>query len=261
MSSTRDLPQDQAYAQPVAVAYTDTETRLAFLRKVYALFGCTMAVWAGTTWLVMSNESLLTSMFNLLSGGFLVIILLMGAMFMMLRMTANRFPLNLVGLGIFGIFEGFMTAPLVFSAMLQSATEAERMEMATTGVLDPNSIMSGAGIVGQAFVLTAALFSGLTIYAMTTKRDFTWMGGALYMVFFALIGFAILAMFGIGESIVSGWGFAAAFVVLMGAFVLYDTQKIMKTYPENMAAAGAAMLFLDFVIMFKYMLMLLMRRN
>lgn len=261
MSSTRDLPQDQAYAQPVAVAYTDTETRLAFLRKVYALFGGTMALWAGTTWLVMSNQALLTSMFSLLSGGFLVIILLMGAMFMMLRMTANRFPLNLVGLGVFGIFEGFMTAPLVYIAMLQTSGSEAAMDAAAAGELNLALVTGGVGIVAQAFVLTAALFSGLTIYAMTTKRDFTWMGGALYMIFFAMIGIALLSMLGIGGGFVRGWGFSAAFVVLMGGFVLYDTQKIMKTYPENMAAAGAAMLFLDFVIMFKYMLMLLMRRN
>ena len=43
--------------------------------------------------------------------------------------------------------------------------------------------------------------------------------------------------------------------------VLYDTQNIMKRYPSNMAAAAAATLMIDFIIMFQRILMLLSRRD
>lgn len=129
------------------------------------------------------------------------------------------------------------------------------------GVLVPEQLSLGTGIVTQAFALTCAVFGGLSFYALTTKRDFLWMRGALYMGLFVLIAIAILSAFGIGSGIVGGWGYPLAFVILMGGFVLYDTQNIMKRYPPNKAAAAAATLLFDFVIMFQYMLMLFMRRN
>jgi len=81
------------------------------------------------------------------------------------------------------------------------------------------------------------------------------------MGFFLLFGLAILAMFGIGESMQMGWGISVAWVLLMGGFVLYDTQNIMKRYPSNMAATAAATLMIDFIIMFKHILLLLSRRD
>ena len=104
-------------------------------------------------------------------------------------------------------------------------------------------------------------FADETGYALTTKRDFLWLRGALWMGFFGLMAIAVMSMFGMGGGLVSGWGFSAAFVVLMGGFVLYDTQNIMKRYPENMAAAAAATLLIDFIIMFQRILMLLSRRD
>ncbi len=247
-------------AQAGSVAYADTPTRLAFLRKVYTLFSGAMVTWMGTTLLVTFNEGLLKSALNLMGGGFLGFILLMGAMFLLLRMTASAgTAASLLGLGLFGVLEGFLTAPLVYIALCQGNTLA--IEALNNGVLVPDTLSMGTGIVTQAFALTCAVFGGLSFYALTTKRDFLWLRGALYMGFFALMAIAVLSYFGIGSGLVSGWGFPLAFVVLMGGFVLYDTQNIMKRYPPNMAATAAATLLIDFVLMFQYILMLFMRRD
>jgi FtsH-binding integral membrane protein len=261
MNRTQDQPLQGAVGQAVPVAYADSVTRLAFLRKVYALFGGTMAVWAGCTFLVMSSSSTLEWMFGVMGGGFLTFMLVFAGLFLLLRMTANSFPLNLIGLGVFGVFEGFMTAPLVYLAMLSTSGSEQAMALMQAGQVDLSLVTQGAGIVAQAFGLTVATFGGLTAYALTTKKDFSWLGGALWMGFAVLFGIIVLSFFGVGEGLVMGWGFSLAWVILMAGFVLYDTQKILKTYPENAAATAAAVLFIDFVIMFKYMLMLLMRRD
>lgn len=266
MSSTHDLPQDRAAVQAVPVAYADTETRLGFLRKVYTLFGSTMIVWAASTYLVMSNEGTLSWMFSIMGGGFLTFMLIMAALFVVLRMTANAYPLNIIALGIFGVVEGFLTAPLVYIAMASTADSPVAMEALQSGQLMTGAagrevLAGGVGIVLQAFLLTATVFGGLTAYALTTKRDFLWLRGALWMGFALLFGIAILSFFGIGESLVGGMGWSIAWVVLMAGFVLYDTQNIMKRYPATAAASAAAVLFIDFVIMFKHILMLLMRRD
>ena len=244
-----------------SVIQSTPEVRMAFLRKVYALFGGAMAIWMGTTMLVTFNETLLTKAISLMSFGFIGFILLMGAMFFLLRLTASAGTgISLLGLGLFGVLEGFLTAPLVYFALCQGNEEA--MAKLASGVLATDLVELGTGIVTQAFVLTCAVFGGLSVYAITTKRDFSWMRGALWMGFFGLMAIAIMAaFFGIGENIVAGWGFPLAFVLLMGGFVLYDTQNIMKRYPENMAAAAAATLLIDFIIMFKYILMIFMRRD
>ncbi|MHC4823155.1 MAG: Bax inhibitor-1/YccA family protein [Planctomycetota bacterium] len=243
-----------------SVAQADTPTRLAFLRKVYTLFSGAMVVWMGMTLLVTFNEGLLETAIGLMSGGFIGFLLLMGAMFLLLRLTANAGTgISLVGLGLFGVLEGFLTAPLVYIAMCQGNETA--MAALQQGVLMPEQLSLGTGIVTQAFALTCAVFGGLSFYALTTKRDFLWMRGALYMGFFALMAILLLSFFGIGEGMVMGIGFPLAFVVLMGGFVLYDTQNIMKRYPSHMAAAAAATLLIDFIIMFKYILMIFMRRD
>lgn len=263
MSSTHDLPQDRAAVQAVPVAYADTETRLGFLRKVYLLFGGTMTVWAATSFLVMNNEATLGWMFNVMGGGFLTFMLIMAALFVVLRMTANTFPLNLIGLGVFGVVEGFLTAPLIYIAMATREGNEEAMVALQSGQLLPGTELAagGAGIVLQAFLLTVAVFGGLTAYALTTKRDFLWLRGALWAGFALLLGILVLSFFGIGGGLVGGMGWSIAWVVLMAGFVLYDTQNILKHYPANAAPAAAATLFIDFVIMFKYILMLLMRRD
>lgn len=262
MSSIHDLPQDRAAVQAVPVAYASTEERLGFLRKVYLMFGGTMAVWAASTYVAISNEALLGTMFRIMGGGFLTFVLIMAAMFIMLRVTANRYPLNLVGLGVFGVFEGLLTAPMVYLAMLMQPGNETQLAAIQAGELLPGTALtSGVGVVIQAFVLTVAVFGGLTAYALTTKRDFLWLRGAVYMGLALLVGIAILSFFGIGESLVNGMGWSIAWVALMAAFVLYDTQNIMKRYPPNAAASAAAVLFIDFVVMFWHILSLLSRRN
>jgi FtsH-binding integral membrane protein len=247
---------EHASAQPVA--YADTPTRLAFLRKVYAIFGASMVLWMGTTLVVATTPSLMGLAMPLMTSGFIGFMLIMAGMFLLLRLTANSYPMNVVGIGLFSVLEGFLTAPLVYLALARGNEVA--MAALQQGAFVDSVFSQGGGIVTQAFVITAAVFTGLTAYALTTKRDFLWMRGALWMGFFALVGIMLLSFLGIGEGLM-GWGFSLAWVVLMGGFVLYDTQNILKRYPESMAVSAAATLLIDFIIMFKHILMLLMRRD
>lgn len=48
-------------------------------------------------------------------------------------------------------------------------------------------------IVVAATCLTSCIVTGLTIYAFTTKTDFTIMGGSLFILFFLILGVGLLA--------------------------------------------------------------------
>lgn len=254
------------YAEAVPVAYTDTATRLAFLRKVYVLFSGAVIVWAGTALYAVSNEALLLKLVSMLgSHPIITLLVLLGVMFLLPRVVSMGPPVNYLALGLFGVIQGLLTAPLIFYALFQAADPAlqESTNLALqSGTLASGELLSnGVGLLSSAFGLTAVVFGGLSAYALTTKRDFSFLRGALWMAFFVMFGIGVLAMFGIGQSFVMGWGWSAAWVLLMGGFVLYDTQNIMKQYPANQAALAAAVLLANFVIMFKHILLLLSRRD
>ncbi len=264
---TTSYPAGYAGTQSVPVAYTDTATRLAFLRKVYTLFAGAVIVWAGTALYAVTNEALLMRLFAMLGAHpIITLLLLLGVMFLLPRVATMGAPINYIALGAFGVIQGLLTAPLIFVALLQTA--APELQGATRAALDAGSLEStnallrdGVGLLSSAFGLTAIVFGGLSAYAITTKRDFSFLRGAIWMIFWVLMGIGILAMFGVGKSFVMGWGWSAGWVLLMGGFVLYDTQNIMKQYPAHMAALAAAKLLANFVIMFQHILMLLSRRN
>jgi modulator of FtsH protease len=254
------------YAEAVPVAYTDTATRLGFLRKVYLLFAGAVTVWAGTALYAVTNEALLLKLFSMLGEHpIITLLVLLGVMFLLPRVVMMGSPINYVALAAFGVIQGLLTAPLIFAVLLGRApieVQEQTAAMMNAGTLSTNSVLaSGAGLLTSAFALTAIVFGGLSAYALTTKRDFSFLRGALVLAFFVMFGIGILAMFGIGESMVMGWGWSAAWVLLMGGFVLYDTQNIMKQYPANQAALAAAVLLANFVIMFKHILLLLSRRD
>ena len=217
----------------------DSRERLVFLRKVYSLLGAALVLFAGSAWFFATNEAALEGIVAPIARmGWIGIIVLMAGLFLVLRMTAARFPINLIGLGTFAVLEGLLTAPILY--MVGMGPE-------------------GSTIIAQAGVITGVTFGGLTLYTLTTKRDFSWMGAGLYVGFFLLIGIALLSMiFGFN---ISQIGLSAGFCLLMAGFTIYDTSNIMRRYPTDMAAAAAATLLLDIAILFKHVLILLSSRD
>lgn len=228
---------------------------MAFIRKVYTLFSCAMLVWAGTTALAMSNTAVLEMMAPIFGLGIIGFLLIFAGLFLVLRLTAASFPLNIIGLGAFAVLEGLLTAPFILMV-------TDSVGTTPAGDLVLNVTSSTIAITGQAFALTAAIFGSLTAYVLITKKDFSFLRGALSLGLGLAIGMMVISFFwGGAASIVGGTGFAAAMVVLFAGYMLYDTSNIVRRYPSNMAASAAAHLLLDFVIMFRYVLILLSSRD
>lgn len=240
----------------VSVAAAATPVRMAFIRKVYALFSGSMLVWAGTTALAMSSDAVLNGFLNVLGTGFIGWMLLMAGLFMVLRLTAKSFPLNVIGLGVFALLEGLITAPFILLVTGSVGLNA------TTGAYEAVVSANTLSLTLQAFALTAAVFGSITAYVLTTKKDFSFMRGALALGFGLAIGLIVVSFFWSGAAnIVGGTGFAAAMVALFAGFMLYDTSNIVHRYAANQAASAAANLLLNFVMMFRYILILLSNRD
>jgi len=90
---------------------------------------------------------------------------------------------------------------------------------------------NGPQIIGTAFGGTGIIFLGLSGYALTSKRDFSFMGGFLFagimVVFIAAIANIFLAMPALALAV------SGAIILLMSGFILYDTSRIINGGETN----------------------------
>ncbi len=230
-----------AFGNQLTAAEASTMERAAFLKKVYSLvlmgvLGFAVTLWAAANvepvhgWAMSLGRAIYGSPF----GFFLYIGIFMGG-FMAVHAVAEKKPLNLIAYFSWTFLLGLLVAPMVMIA----------------AAVDP-------GIVSQASLITAMIFTGLTGYVFVTGKDFSFLGGILAIGFFALMAVLLAGwIFGFGVGI---W-FSVAMVAFMAGYILYDTSNILRRYPTTMAVSAAVVLFTDVVLMFKWVLILLMHRR
>lgn len=121
------------------------------------------------------------------------------------------------------------------------------------------NMANGTQIVMTALGMTAITFFGLTAYVMTTKKDFSFMGGFLaagsMVLLVAMAALFILPWFGVDISAMS-LAFSALVVVLMCGFLLYDTSLIINGTYTNYIMATIA-LYLNIYNLFVHLLNLI----
>ncbi|MBK1694924.1 BAX inhibitor protein [Chromatium weissei] len=93
------------------------------------------------------------------------------------------------------------------------------------------ALPNGGQIVGLAFSGTAAIFLGLSGYALTTKRDFSFMGG---FVFAGMMVVTIAAIANIFLHLpLLSLVISSAIILLMSGFILMDTSRIARGEETN----------------------------
>ncbi len=113
--------------------------------------------------------------------------------------------------------------------------------------VNPSIVMTALGGTG-------AIFLGLSGYALTTRKDFSFLGGFVMIGMLVVLGAALLNIFlGIPALFLA---VNAAVVMIMSAFILWQTSSLIHNGETNyiMAAAG---LFLSLLNMFQALLHLL----
>ncbi len=228
---------DHALSRPVSDATVNE--RLAFLRRVYGWMAAgllTTAIGAA-----ISIESGLA--FASLQMGFfahlLIVLAWMGGASVAMGLR-HRPGVNVIAFAAYALFTGFVISDVILVSMLVASSSGA----------------SSLVYVMQALVTTVVTFTGLSVYAMTTKRDFTMIGGLL------VAGVLVLVCGGIANHFIGSSGFSLVLtslgVLVFSAFILYDTQKIVRTYPLGEHVAAAMALFLNFVLLFLYLLRLIL---
>ena len=140
------------------------------------------------------------------------LLLTLGGYFGLLFLTA-KFRNSTLGLAFVFALTGFMGYTLgpVLSAYL--------------------AVPNGGQVVMMAMGATGVIFLGLSGYALTTRQDFSFMGG------FLMVGILVAFLAGLGAVLLDMPGLSLAvstmFVLLMAGLILYETSSIIHGGESN----------------------------
>lgn len=223
------LSRDTASARSVAWPGTGSATTIStvgsqrVLRNTYALLGMTLAFSAAVAGLAMSM--------NLPAPGLLLTLIGFYGLMFLVHKTANS------GWGVASVFAltgfmGYTLGPLL------------------TAVL---AMPHGGAVITNALGATAAAFLGLSAIALTTKRDFSFMGK------FLMIGMLVAFVLSLGAIFLQipalSLAISGMVVLLMSGMILFETSRIIHGGETNYLMATVS-LYVSIYNLFTSLLML-----
>lgn len=221
------------------VADSPEAIRAEFIRKTYGHLAGAIALFAILESMFLSLGFGDTALVILGSSRFSWLIVL-GA-FMLVSWVAETWATNgasitkqYAGLGLYTLAEAVIFLPMIAIAV------------AMTGDLS---------LLTQAALITAAMVLGISAVALTTKKDFSFLGGILKISGFVALGL-IVASFILPISL--GLWFSAAMIVFASGAILYNTSNLIHRYQPGQHVAAALSLFASVALLFWYVLRILM---
>ncbi|XP_075065539.1 protein lifeguard 4 [Mixophyes fleayi] len=210
------------------VASASIQIRMDFLRKVYSILSVQVLLTTVTAAVFLYFESVRTFVHE---SPALLLFSAIGSLGTIIALTIYRHqhPANLY---------------LLFGFTL--------LEAVTVGIA---VTYYEVAVVVQAFILTTAVFLGLTAFTFQSKRDFSKLGAGLFAGLWILILAGFLRLFFYSETV--ELAIAAGGALLFCGFIIYDTHVLMhKLSPEEHILA-AINLYLDIINLFLHLLRLL----
>ena len=201
---------------------------MSFLKATYQLF-------AGSLLAATAGAYIGLGIVNYIAGPMMWVLFAieLGLIFFVIPRVKHTPGVNLAVLFAFTFITGLTIAPLLTSIF---------------------AMPGGASIVGQAFLMTSIAFGGISMFAMTTKKDFSFMGKFLLIALIIVIVAGISNIF-IQSSMVQ-LVIASVSALLFSAFILFDTQNIIKGEYDSPVEAALS-LYLDFFNLFVSLLQIL----
>ncbi len=149
------------------------------------------------------------------------------------------------GLILYTVAEALIFVPLIMLAR----------EPAMLGIPQEGIGWEGIATAGGA---TLAIFAGLTGYVLITKKDFSFMRGALAVLSMGALALIVASMI---FSFNLGLVFVVGMAVLAGGYILYYTSNVLHHYRVNQHVAASLALFSALALLFWYILQIFMSRR
>lgn len=224
------IEDDFNYGTSVASASVDI--RMGFLRKVYSILSVQIILTTAVSAVFLHNSTVKEFVHG---SPALVLVTALGSLGLIIALAIYRHqhPLNLYLLFGFTLLEASTVATIV--------------------------TFYDYSVVLQAFALTTAVFTVLTIYTFQSKRDFSKYGAGLFACLWILILAGFFRLFFTNNTI--ELVFASAGALLFCGFIIYDTHVLMhKLSPEEYVLASIN-LYLDVINLFLHILRILQTLN
>jgi len=221
-----------------------------FVQKTYGLLSFSLALAAASCWMmlkwmpiveVVQRDHSIVSRPDLAPWMFWgLVIAEFGFLFLSMfarsgTRSGEASPLGLVALGGFVLASGALLGPIVGTYV--------GLGMAST--------------VAAAAVVTAVTFTALTAVVFLTGKNFSFLGGMLFVGLIALVVAMLVNRFFL-HSAGFDWWMSAGGAVLFCGFILYDTSNVVRVYgPGNMVVPAVISLYLDILNLFLLLLHLL----
>lgn len=233
--------QDNIYAAPSTVAAQPMETRATFIRKAYFHLAGALGVFALIVYgfcEAIQAAGKVDMVLGLLSGWTWLIVI--GA-FMAVSYVADSWSRNATsktmqyaGLGLYVVMQSIIFTPLILMVTQYGP---------------------GYPLIAKAAAITGFLFLGLSFVAITTKKDFSFLGGILKIGGFIALGVIVLASFG---ALDLGVWFSVIMVGFAAASILYNTSNMIHHYRTDQYVAASLGLFASVALLLWYVIQILM---
>jgi FtsH-binding integral membrane protein len=207
--------------------------RLGFIRKVYGILALQLTITVAFICLAFIDKVSLFIQGNMfLIWTCLGLSIALSIPLICCKSVARKVPINYILLITWTLCESYLLA-------------------AVASFYNPKTVITAAA-------LTALVTIALTIYACTTKTDFTFCGGVLFLLGALMLGYCIFAFaFGIYLNAF----FCVLGVFIYGIYLIYDTQLIMGSFGQAYSIddyiVAAMMIYIDIIQIFLYLLRLL----
>ena len=209
--------------------------RLGFVRKVYGILCYQLLITTFICFLSMKVPSFLKFQVEnyWLFVATTVVCLFILCLLMCVKKYSRQVPINYILLTIFTLCEAYTVSMIC-------------------GFSDPT-------IVVMAAAMTLGITLGLTIYAYTTKRDFSVIGSFMFMVLSSFLLTFLFFMFFSYEASYVLFSWVGAFIY--GIYIIYDTQLILGGRHEELGMddyiLGAIIIYVDIIALFLRILQIL----
>ncbi|MBF0239686.1 MAG: Bax inhibitor-1/YccA family protein [SAR324 cluster bacterium] len=217
--------QQTAMYQIQSVAQASVGERIDFLKKVYSLLAASLGT--ATIGAFLGTGPLLP----VVAPNMFLFFILEIALIFFASYAQNKPGLNIVALFSFTTVSGLTLGPVLYR-------------------------YSGTTVVVEALALTAVTFAGLSVYVITSKKDFSFMSGFLFTGLMIVLVGSLLNMF-FFHSPVMHFVTSGVCVFLFSGYILYDTSNIIRNYGTDQYIMAVLALYLDILNLFMALLSIL----
>jgi FtsH-binding integral membrane protein len=204
----------------------------SILKNVYVWMTAALVITGGVAYSAASNSKVLELLFVTEYSFFIVLAVQVGIVILLSRYIMR---LNvLAATAIFAVYAALngLTMSVIFLVYAGSS-------------------------IAMTFFITAGTFAGMSVYAISTKRDLSGWGACLGMGLWGILIASLVNIFLRSSGL--DWLISFAGVAVFTGLTAYDTQRIKKWDEEGslneadfvrMSIIGALLLYLDFINLF-----------